>query len=249
MENMKHSIWTYKSLKVAYYPELDGDGTNQAASFVKFIKERFPGKKFHRVFEWCSGPGFIGFALLKEGIAEKLCLADVNPLAIECIKKTVSENGLSECVTYYISDNLKGIPKSEKFDLVVANPPNYYALNPDNQAGKNLIGDLRPNDPGWKLHKEFYKEIGSFLNQEAYLLVEEVEPLKKIVYNSASDIIPYDIRNEVPIEDFKKMIKEGNLEYIGTEHFHSAFDRMYSRGAIMKEVVHKLYLVISKNRK
>lgn len=242
----QYQTWNYKSLEVFYYPELEGDGTNQAASFVRFIKEYFPGKQFDRIFEWCAGPGFIGFSLLKEGIGKSLCLADINPAAIECIKKTIQENKLHGFVDYYLSDNLKSIPKSEKFDLIVGNPPNYFALNPKNMAAQKLQEDLRPNDKGWKIHKEFYNEIAKYLNQDAYLLITEVEPYEKIVFNSTSDSIPYDIREEVPLKDFKKMIADGGLQYVGAKHFHSAFDRMYNEGAISKEIIHKLYLIISK---
>ena len=44
------------------------------------------------------------------------------------------------------------------------------------------------------------------------------------------------------------MIAEGYLQYIGTKYFDSAFDRVYNQGVIKKEVVHKLYLVISKKK-
>ena len=37
---------------------------------------------------------FIGFSLLAHGICDKLTVADVNPEAVECCKKTVKENKL-----------------------------------------------------------------------------------------------------------------------------------------------------------
>jgi hypothetical protein len=240
-------IWNYRGLEVYFLPDLDGDGTNQAASFVRFIKSHFPkGKRFPRILEWCAGPGFIGFSLLKEGLCDSLCLADINAKAIDCIKKTVESNGLGDAVTYHLSDNLDNIPLAERFDLVVANPPSYYALNPKNLAGQKLINDIRCNDRAWEIHRRFYSTIAPYLNKGACLLISEVEPFNRLVFNSTSDSIPYDIRQDPPIEDFKKMICEAGLTYIGAKHFHSSFDRVYSDGAIINEVVNKLYLVISR---
>jgi tRNA1(Val) A37 N6-methylase TrmN6 len=78
-----------------------------------------------RVFEWCAGPGFIGFALLGYGFCDTLCLADV-----KACRLTVTQNGLAERVTVYHSDNLDGIPPSERWDLVVGNPPHFVDVSP-----------------------------------------------------------------------------------------------------------------------
>lgn len=216
------SVWDYKGMKVYYYPELDGDGTSQAYSFEKFIRSYFPADKvFNKGFEWCAGPGFIGFALLKEGIYKKLCLSDINPLAIECVKRTIIENNLQDSVNYYVSDNFESVPKSEKFDLVVSNPPNYFCLNPEHHDYSWLKDDLRPNDPGWKIHKSFYSTIVDYLLPEAYLLIQEVEPFSDKVYIPITNSIAFDIRPEAPHDTFKEMIQNGELKYVDTKHFHT----------------------------
>jgi methylase of polypeptide subunit release factors len=107
-----------------------------------------------RVFEWCAGPGFIGFALLGYGFCDTLCLADVNPEAVEACRRTVAQNRLAERVAVYHSDNLDGIPASEQWDLVVGNPPRFVDISP---------GELRFHDEDWKLHRRFFSTIGSFL--------------------------------------------------------------------------------------
>src|SRR5436853_2332334 len=77
--------------------------------------------RMQRVFEWCSGPGFIGFSLLARGLAETLCLADVNREAVVACRRTVARNALESLVAVYRSDNLGDIPGSEQWDLVVSN--------------------------------------------------------------------------------------------------------------------------------
>lgn len=201
---------------------LDGCGSLLAKSFVNFIRGNPSyNKVYDKCFEWCSGPAFIGFELLAQGICNKLCLADINPLAIESVKHTVEENGLQDKVTYYVSDNFKSIPKEEKFDLVVSNPPNYFNVNEEHPEGKKLLNDLRPNDRGWVIHQGFYSGVKDYLKDGALLLISEVEPYEKLVYIPKSEAIPYDIRNAPAIEDFARMISEGGLSLIETKRYCS----------------------------
>ena len=70
--------------------------------------------KVARAFEWCAGPGFIGFSLLAHGLCDTLCLADVNPEAVAACRRTIARNGLAGKAAAYVSDNLKDIPASER---------------------------------------------------------------------------------------------------------------------------------------
>lgn len=185
-----------------------------------FTKPNAPyNKRYGKVYEWCSGPGFIGFELLERGICDSLCLADINPTAVESAKKTVLENGLEDRVSVYLSDNLKSIPDFEMFDLVISNPPNYYSLNPQHPLYEKYKDDLRPNDPSWEIHWEFYRTIKKHLNPGAIMLISEVHPFDTEVCIPASNPIPYDTRPRVPIDDFKEMIQEGGLDFVGCEKF------------------------------
>jgi methylase of polypeptide subunit release factors len=76
-----------------------------------------------RTFEWCAGPGFIGFSLLGAGLTETLCLADINPQAVAACRRSINDNALAARANVYLSDNLANIPQSEQWDLVVGNPP------------------------------------------------------------------------------------------------------------------------------
>ena len=88
------------------------------------IKKPFVKKligKVSRICEFGSGPGFIGFSLLSNGLCDSLCLIDINPEAVKLCKKTIQENKLESKVSIYLSDGLSNIPSSEKWDLVVSN--------------------------------------------------------------------------------------------------------------------------------
>jgi hypothetical protein len=89
---------TYAGIAVSYKAHLDGGGSTHGQDFIPMLHRRgMPKQK--RVFEWCAGPGFIGFSLLAHGLAETLCLADVTtadvfiPIVADAGLKTVFVQG------------------------------------------------------------------------------------------------------------------------------------------------------------
>jgi len=190
---------------------LDGGGSYMKYIFLKEIKKF--NKSFDCGFEWCSGLGEIGLKLLEKGIIKRLVLADINKEAIEASIEITKRLGLQDKVKHYVSDGLKNIPHTEKFDLVFGNPPNYFNVQKDHHIGNKVLFDLRPNDRGWETHYNFYNNINKFLNKNALLFIQEVDIFKKLVYIQ-DDIIPYDIRPEEPIIPFIKMITENNLKIL-----------------------------------
>lgn len=210
--------WRSGSIDVHYQPRLDGGGTLIADDVVAFVRRTFgPSGRlpFDHAFEWCSGPGFIGFALLAAGLCRRLTLADVNPAAIACAARTVARNGLGDRVELYVSDNFARIPPGPRFDLVVSNPPNYCGLNPQHPYYGRLKDDLRPNDRDWRIHRAFYASVAGWLVPGAELLIEEINPGDAEVRTPGFDV-PYDIRPRPAIDDFRAMIADGGLEYVGT---------------------------------
>jgi SAM-dependent methyltransferase len=155
-------------IRVAYKKHLDGGGREFGQDFIPFLRRRAMPRQ-QRVFEWCAGPGFIGFSLLGHGLAQRLCLADVNPAAVAACHRTVRDNSLADRVTIYLSDNLAAIPASEHFDLVVSNPP-HFADQFEREFGR---GDRRAHDPGWRIHRDFFHNIGRFLNPGGVIVLQE----------------------------------------------------------------------------
>jgi predicted RNA methylase len=154
---------TYAAVRVAYKPHLDGGGSTFEQEFIPFLRNRGM-RKVARTFEWCTGPGFIAFSLLAHGLTETLCLADVNPEAAAACRKTVRDNALESRVAVYHSDNLAQIPSSERWDLVVSNPPHFLA---------EAAGQIRYNDPDWRLHRGFFHTIGKHLKPGGTIVLQE----------------------------------------------------------------------------
>ena len=48
---------------VKYTFEMEGGGTTYGVDYATVLQEKYPFKSFNKVYEWCSGPGFIGFDL------------------------------------------------------------------------------------------------------------------------------------------------------------------------------------------
>jgi methylase of polypeptide subunit release factors len=107
--------------------------------------------------EFASGPGFIGFSLLAAGLCDELRLVDSNPEAIEACQKTISENGLETRVKTYVSDVFGNVPASEKWDLIVSNPPHFDGILTRSRLDRLLI------DPGLRIHRKFYASAAEHL--------------------------------------------------------------------------------------
>ena len=154
----------YGDIEVHYKRFLDGGGTWFGQDYIEFFRSRKMPTQL-RLFEWCAGPGFIGFSLLAHGFCETLCLADITPNAVRAARLTVQRNRLGERVSVYQSDNLKQIPSHEQWNLVVGNPPHF--------ADQAWSGDIRTFDQGWHLHEDFFRSVTRFLAPRAVIVLQE----------------------------------------------------------------------------
>jgi predicted RNA methylase len=154
---------SFAGIDISYRSELDGGGTDFGQQFIPFLKSRgMPKQK--RAFEWCCGPGFIGFSMLGHDLCETLCLSDINPKAVSSCQHTVHVNKLSDRVSVYQSDNLKSIPRSEMWNLIVSNPPHFV---------DQYEGDIRAHDPDWRIHENFFETVGSHLAEDGVIVLQE----------------------------------------------------------------------------
>lgn len=203
------SIVRTGSLRIENLVGLDGGGSTYAGIFVNYLRESYPGRIFNTAFEWCSGPGYIGFSLLESGICKNLVLADINPDAIDCVKKTIAQNGLSDRVTCYVSPDVNFLKSVKQIDLVVGNPPWSYSQN-------DLHNHLIANDPGWRIHHDFYSSIGKYLVPKAVLCISAFKPFSKNSRLEPNFWKFWDKRPRPPHEDFCIMINKGGLNHVET---------------------------------
>lgn len=124
-------------------------------------------RRFGRCLEWCSGPGFIGFALLAHGICEDLTLMDCYALSANSVAQTVKRNQCADRARFLHLDHVAYLPDHERFDLVVANPPHYLECPGDSNYQRIAV------DANWQAHREFFANIGKHLNPDAVILLQE----------------------------------------------------------------------------
>ena len=151
--------------KVQYDSWLDGGGTWFGQEYVDIVEKKYL-RKFTRAYEWCSGPGFIGFNLLDHAICTGLCLSDIYQPAIDRVKDTLKINKLNN-VTVYHTGQVGNLPNYEEFDLVVANPPHFLECPGDDNYQRIAV------DQDWAAHQEFFANIGQHLLPDGIILLQE----------------------------------------------------------------------------
>ena len=162
--------------------------------FLPVVRSIF--RKVEKVCEFAAGPGFIGFSLLANNLCDTLTLVDVKPEAVRACQRTVENNDLTNRVTVYQSDGLRNVPATEKWDLVVANPPFYkctrYEYEHKFAQGKSTLNSY---DPDWNIHRQFYANVGRFLRPGGSVLFLEN------IHGSSPGL-------------WRRMIEESGLEYV-----------------------------------
>lgn len=177
--------------KFNYIEDLDGGGLEQRFDFLSVIKEH-GRNNYNHAFEWCSGFGIIGFELLGTGICNNLHLSDLHYPAILSCKENAELNNLSEKVFTYLSYRIQDILSKNKWDLVVGNPPHDFD---ENRFSQNLLEQGKTSkfqdlptvatsfrltlDHNMEIHKEFFSNIGSKLNDNADIFISSVTNLPK----------------------------------------------------------------------
>ena len=205
----------YNTIEVVYKENLHGGGIRFGQQFIPVVREKF-GHVGH-IFEFCAGPGFIGFSLLANKLCDKLTLADINPEAVEVCNKTVKKNDLESVVSTYISDCLDNIPETEKWDLVVSNPPHTFCSSED-EYKKNII----LYDPHFRIHRKFYNNIRKFLKPTGSILFQE--------HTESTNI-----------SDFKEMIETNGLKIVDVFNYNPLPELNYQkRSPLAQRLLHTI---------
>lgn len=156
------------NLKIYYQPGQDGGGTWFGQEYISVVADRYR-KRFGTCFEWCAGPGFIGYSLLDHGLCDRLVLADCYPPAVAAAQETARDahNNIKDRVQIYQSLTIGDLPQTDPFDLVVGNPPHFY------HPPEHETFDRLDCDPGWSTHQEFFANISARLADDGRILLQE----------------------------------------------------------------------------
>jgi methylase of polypeptide subunit release factors len=183
MNNTKELSLT--KIKVIYTDETNGAGDLMLEDLFTTIRRLYPNRVFNHCLEWCSGPGFIGFGLLDQGICKNISLSDVYEPAKELVNQTIKENNLTN-VNFYLSNNFDNIPKGTKFDLIIGNPP-WFSNDP---YAVVLTDPRRYKDTDWQIHQDFFNNAKDYLTKDGVILLLEnvwgsgVSTFEKMILNN-----------------------------------------------------------------
>lgn len=165
---------------------LDGGGSTHYKDFLTIVRDL--GKDHYtKGLEWCAGPGFIGYSMLGHDICDHMVFMDKFAPAIDSCNDTATQNNLTDKVTTYVVERISDIPDTEKFDLVLGNPPHVWDKDQfmegiraewaeRNHELKQENIDILERlllDHGKNIHKEFFDNISNYLLPNADLFISE----------------------------------------------------------------------------
>ncbi|MDR2835131.1 MAG: peptide chain release factor N(5)-glutamine methyltransferase [Bacteroidales bacterium] len=105
---------------------------------VDYIVNKYKNKENYKILDICSGSGCIAIALKRNIPNSEVCAIDISSEALEICKKNAKfQNTEIKLAEYDILSNKK-FPFSEKFDIIISNPP-YVLENEKSQIKTNVL--------------------------------------------------------------------------------------------------------------
>lgn len=169
-------INTDKDIHVCYTQEVEVNGLRARDDILNVVTTYSIKKQFDHLFEPFCGHGAIGFNLLENKIANKLTLLDIFQPAIDCCKQTIELNQLHEICRTICTSTFSSVQttETEKFDLVVGNPPWRKSVNDDASMLHPDEHTLRKGvDQDWSAHKDFFAHISELTTDDVEIFLYE----------------------------------------------------------------------------
>ena len=127
-----------------------------------------------KILDLCTGSGAIGISLAKYLSKCGLTLVDISKEAIQIAKKNANINEVENKITF-IHSNLFDNLESQKFDIIVSNPPYIKTediTNLESQVKKEPYIALNGGQDGLEFYRKIIKEAYKYLNKGGYLCLE-----------------------------------------------------------------------------
>lgn len=123
-----------------------------------------------------TGSGAITISLAKYLDKSHVISADISDIALEIASKNAISNNVYERIDFIKSDVFSNVPKEEKFDLIVSNPP--YIRKADIDGLDRQVKDFEPynalegGEDGLDFYRKITKESKAFLENKGILAYE-----------------------------------------------------------------------------
>lgn len=100
------------------------------------------GRNAPRVLDLCTGTGCIAMTIAHHHKTAQVTAVDLNPLAVDTASRNAERHQVSDRVTILEGDLFAAVEESDRFDLIVSNPP---YIRDDELTG--LSPDIRDHEP------------------------------------------------------------------------------------------------------
>jgi len=197
MKTVQYEITPYSTSSVSL-------GEMIAEGAIRMIQEKH--LKELRILDICCGVGVIGLTIflnLEKNIDFKnVAFSDINIFNLQSLRKTLQKNNIrKKQFSIYLSDSLMHIPTSEKFDIIVSNPPHFAGGAHPKSRPTTLADELGAYDPDWGFHQSFYRQCHNYLTEKG-----EIWFLENSSASSEEAFLPFIKANDqlTYIETFKE---------------------------------------------
>ncbi len=119
-------IQEFKGLKLVIHPGVFNPAYTKVSGF---LADNILVPPNSVVLDMFCGSGALSFLAAKK--ANKVIGVDISPLAVKCATQNSNKLGLANKTEFRLGDLWNGVKNSEKFDLIIANPPLLPAI-PEN---------------------------------------------------------------------------------------------------------------------
>lgn len=160
----------YDRFEVHYDDFMECGGLEYGLNLAAVIQQRWPGRRFRRCLEWCSGGGFAGFRLLDLDVCHELHLMDAYLPSLRGCERT-RENlpaDLSPRVFTHHARRISDLAITD-VDLVIGLPPWFSHRT----FASRMFDTRRCIDRDWHTHREFFQNIAAHLTQDAVVILIE----------------------------------------------------------------------------
>ncbi|MCK4364692.1 MAG: methyltransferase [Thermoplasmatales archaeon] len=173
---MNKNSFHYKSLLIETHPEV-----YDPAEDTYLLLDAIDIKKNDSVLEIGTGCGIIALECARIG-ANVIC-TDINPIAVELVKKNylMNQSILNGNFEIRLGDLFSPLLSSETFDVIIFNPP-YLTTKKDDHVGGWYDVALNGGKSGLDATKRYIEGLPKFLkkNGEAYFVFSSLSDKKKI---------------------------------------------------------------------
>ena len=191
--------FTFKNLTIELHPQV-----YEPAEDTFLLADSIQISKGESVFEIGSGSGLI--ALYCASLGANVTCCDINPSAVELIKKNllINKDKILGSFDVRISDLFSALDSKDSFDTIIFNPP-YLPTSDDELIGgsgwfdKAVSGGL----DGLETTKRFIDSASSFLkkNGRIYFVFSSLSNRKKLEDIIKKNNFNYEINNSCRFND------------------------------------------------